>query len=239
VKRAWRVVVVGVVVVVAAGLATGLGACVDDMPPIIAHRALGVGDEAENLPANVPLALAAGFGAEVDIRGDGARPFELGHLRPNGHTLPEVFAELRAAWQPSFAGKMLILDVSNDEDFAVTDGLIGLVYAEIPGTELEALELVVEAANLEMLQRLRTFHDARSPRLNIRFALTYWYATEYTVPDWVDIVVANVSELPEFAHPKPLLIFGVESRNTLRQALMTHSRVLGVITDHPRRAAQW
>ena len=56
-------------------------ACLDGQEPIIiAHRAQGVGLPGQNIPENVPLAFASGFGAEIDVRGDGEKLIELGHL---------------------------------------------------------------------------------------------------------------------------------------------------------------
>lgn len=221
-------------------LALVLGACVGDgRPIIIAHRAQGVGPDGENLPANVPLVFAAGFGAEVDVRGDGARPFELGHLAPNGHDLHEVFAAVAAAWRPDFAGRVLVIDVSDDTGDAVSNGLIDAIYADVAGTELEALQLIVESSNDETLSRMVALQSRRAPALPIRFAQTYWHAPEYTTAAWVDLVATSVTELGEFAHPKPLLLFNVETRNAYRDALTSHSEVFAVITDHPRRAAAW
>lgn len=217
----------------------GTGCVADERPVIIAHRTLGVGADEENLPANVPLAFAAGFGAEVDVRGDGARPLELGHLSPNGHDLLEVFAAVRGAWQPDFAGRILVIDISDDTGDAVTNNLVDVLYAEVPGTELAALDLIVESANDETLARMAAYHAAAGGTLPLRFALTYWHAPEYTAAGFIDLVSTSVTELPAYAHPKPLLLFSVESRNALRDALTSRSTVLGVITDHPRRAAEW
>lgn len=222
-------------------LAAVLAACVpDERPVIIAHRGLGVGEDGENIPANAPCAFALEFGVEFDVRGDGARPFELGHLAPNGHDLYEVFAAIRAEWQPSWAGRVLIIDVSDDTGDVVSNGLIDLIYDEIAGTEQASLDIIVESSTIDSLARLRAYHDARpEPRLALRFAMTYWYSPEYTQPPWIDLVAANVTEIGDFAHPKPLLLFGAETRNTLRQALTSRSDVFGIVTDHPRRVAEW
>jgi hypothetical protein len=209
------------------------------MPPIIAHRSLGIGEPGENVAANVPLALASGFGAEIDVRGDGAQPFELGHLAPNGDTLSDVFAGLRNGWRSSMSGQILILDIANDEGGVVSQHIVDKVYDEIVGTVLVELQIVITGANLEMLAKMRASQDAHTPKLDISFALTYWYAPEYSVPAWVDIVMANARELPTFEHPHPVLLFGVETRAAMREALTSHSEIIGVITDHPRRAANW
>ena len=214
-------------------------ACVDEMPQIIAHRSLGVGEPGENVAANVPVALALGFGAEIDIRGDGKEPFELGHLAPNGDTLHDALSAVRHGWRSSMAERMLILDIANDEGGLVSQSIVAAVYDEVSGNSLADLQFVITGANLEMLARMRALHDVRSPKLDIRFALTYWYTPEYAVPEWVDIVMTNARELPAFAHPHPVLVFGVETRSAMREALTSHSEIIGVITDHPRRAETW
>jgi hypothetical protein len=212
----------------------------DEKPAIIAHRALGVGEDVENLPANVPRAFALGFGAEVDVRGDGDRPYELGHLGPNGHDLFEVFAAIRAAWDPAWAGLILIIDVADDENDVVSSTLVDVIHDEVLGTELASLTIIVQSSTIESLTRLRTRWDARpGPRLPLLFAMTYWYSPEYTQPLWVDAVAANIAELGDFRHPKPILVFGADTRNGIRRALTSRSEILGIVSDHPRRVAAW
>ena len=221
-------------------LCLGAAACGDEKKPrIIAHRALGIGDVGENRPRNVARLMSAGFGVEIDIRGDGRRPFTLGHLSPNGHTLREVFDEILAVWKPSFAGRILVLDVSNDSGDQVSDGIIDFLYEEMLGTELEQLEVIIQSSNEETLARMREAQRQESSRLRISLAITYWIAPEYTTAYWIDLVSTNVREIGSLPHPKPLLLFGIDTRASYREAVDSRNTVVGLLTDHPRRAAQF
>ncbi len=230
-KRVWISIVVFAV--------SGFG-CLDGQEPIIvAHRAQGVGFPGENIPENVPLAFASGFGAEIDVRGDGEKLMELGHLAPEGRELSEVFAAVRDRWEPSFAGRMLIIDVANDTGDRVSENLIDVVCAEVVGTPLEELDLVIESSNLETLARMHAIYSRTPSGLRVRFSKTYWNAPEYTVPAWVDTVSVNIAELPSFSHPHSILVFGVSSRNAYRQVVHSRSTIEAIITEHPHRVASW
>lgn len=216
-----------------------LASCADDAPEfIVGHRAQGVGDTEENRAANVPRLFAEGFGAEIDIRGDGARDFELGHFSPNGDTLGDVFDVLEDTWQPEFAGTVLLLDIANDHADTVSNTLIDFLYDRVPGTPLEALQLIVQSSNIESLARLHGASLHRTGELDLLFALTYWLSTEYTTASWIDLVTGNVSSFGELRHPKPVVLFGVETRSSYRRAIESRAEVIGVITNHPRRIAE-
>ena len=205
---------------------------------IIGHRAQGVGEPGENLAANVPLLFAAGFGAEVDIRGDGKRPFELGHFGPSGESLDDVFIGLEAAWTPIFAGQTLVLDIANDRRDLVSNNLIGFLENRVAGTSLDAIVFVVQSSNIQSLARLQGSYVQSGSTLDVRFALTYWISTEYSTASWINLVVGNVAAFGELSHPKPVLLFGVESRASYRRAVESRNDVIGVITNHPRRVAE-
>jgi hypothetical protein len=205
---------------------------------VIGHRAQGIGASEENRAANVPHLLDAGFGSEIDIRGDGALPFELGHFGPNGDTLEGVLAAIEAAWQPQWQGRWLVLDIANDRGDEVSNNLINYLYERVPSTRLEDIRVVVQSSNEQSLARMQSAHVTRGESLDIRFALTYWISTEYTTASWVDLVAGNVSAFGELNHPKPVILFGVETRASFRRALESRNDVIGVITNHPRRIAE-
>jgi len=205
---------------------------------IVGHRALGLGVSEENRAANVEGLFRAGFGAEIDIRGDGEAPFTLGHLRSNGDTLAEVFDRLEAAWDPSFAEQVLLLDIANDQDDTVSNDLISYLFGRVGGSVLTDLPIIVQSSNIESLARLQGAYRQRGGGLQLRFALTYWLSTEYTTPGWIDLVTGNVSSMGEMPHPKPVALFGVDTRASFRRAVESRNDVIGVITNHPRRIAE-
>lgn len=204
-------------------------------PQIIAHRAQGVGEPGENLPGNVPLALAQGFGAEVDLRGDGDTALALGHLAPNGHDLAELLDVLQKQWQEDFAGKLLVLDVANDSDARVSATLTDSLLDRVTGTELAQLHYIVQSSTWDSLAHMHSLYVARRSEVKMGFAMTFWWSPEYTVPGWVDYVTTNVSELGDYPHPRPVLLFGVETRSSFRISQRAQSQIDGLITDHPRR----
>ena len=216
---------------------TGCGG--EQRPNIIAHRAQGVGTHGENIVENVSLCFEAGFGAEIDIRGDGSLEMELGHLEPNGRDLGEVFKTLRSAWEPGFAGRILVIDVANDGGNRVSDGLIRYLHERVPGTELATLRFIIQSSNEESLDRLQAHFDDEPEKLDIAFATTYWTAPELTPPDGLDLVTTHAKELGDAPYPKPVMLFGVESRSVYRSAVRSASEIHAVITDHPRRIAEF
>jgi hypothetical protein len=219
-------------------LAFALSGCAADASLIvIGHRAQGVGETGENLAANVPLLFDAGFGAEVDIRGDGRRPFALGHFGPGEESLDDVLDRLETAWQPQYAGQTLVLDIANDRSDAVSNNLVAYLDGRVAGSPLEDVVFIVQSSNLQSLARLQGAYVQRASSLDVLFALTYWISNEYSTPSWVDLVTGNVSAFGELAHPKPVMLFGVESRASYRRAAESRNDVIGVITNHPRRIA--
>lgn len=215
-------------------------ACTHEQRPlIIAHRAQGVGEHGENVVGNVPKCFEEGFGAEIDVRGDGELDFELGHLEPQGHDLAEVLGAIDAGWESDWAGLVLIVDIANDGGDRVSGGLMQFLHERVMQTKLEQLRFVVQSSNEETLDRLIA-HNADLPvALDVRFATTYWTAPEYTPPDRLDLVTANAKELGDLPYPKPVMLFGVESRAVYRSVAASTSDVYAVITDHPRRIAEF
>jgi hypothetical protein len=214
-----------------------VGCAADGDLIVIGHRAQGVGETGENLAANVPLLFDAGFGAEVDVRGDGSRPFTLGHFGPGDDTLDDVLDRVEETWQPHYAGRYLVLDIANDRSDAVSNNLIAYLDGRITGTPLEEVVFVVQSSNLQSLARLQGAYVQRASSLGVLFALTYWISTEYSTASWVDLVTGNVAAFGEMMHPKPVLLFGVETRASYRRAAESRNNVIGVITNHPRRIA--
>lgn len=220
-------------------LLPALAACTHEQHPlIIAHRAQGVGEHGESVVENVAKCFEAGFGAEIDVRGDGELDFELGHLEPQGHDLAEVFAAIDAAWELDFVGRVLVIDIANDGGNRVSDGLMTFLHKAVEQTKLEQLRFVIQSSNEETLDRLLAHHADAGGALDVRFATTYWTAPEYTPPDGLDLVTANAKEIGDLPYPKPLMLFGVESRAMYRNVEMSASDVYAVITDHPRRIAE-
>ena len=205
---------------------------------VIGHRAQGIGSSGENRALNVPHLFDAGFGAEIDIRGDGELQFELGHFTANGDSLEGALGGIQAAWRLDWQGRWLVLDIANDRGDQVSNNLINYLYQRVPGTDLEGVRLVVQSSNEQSLARMQSAHVTRGELLDIRFALTYWVSTEYTTASWVDLVAGNVSAFGELSHPKPVVLFGVETRASFRRALESRNDVVGVITNHPRRISE-
>lgn len=220
-------------------VASAVSACAHEQYPlVIAHRAQGVGEHGENIVANVPKCFAAGFGAEIDVRGDGELDFELGHMEPQGHDLAEALEAIDQEWEYEFEGRVLIVDVANDGGDRVSDGLVRFLHEAVPGTSLTKLRFVIQSSNEETLDRMIAHYREEPEPLDIRFATTYWTSPELTPPDWLDLVTANAKEIGELPQPKPLMLFGVESRAMYRNVARSSSDVYAVITDHPRRIAE-
>lgn len=232
----WRVcsrTLVPTLLVVSAALA---GCDQAPRPRIISHRAHGVaGVFEENKASNVPALMTNGFGVEIDIRADGERPFELGHNGPQGENLEDVLTSLEDVWTDELAGQILVLDISNDDDDGITRRLIPYLEERVPGTVLEELDFIVQVSQEPSLLAMRVQADDRDLPFSIRFALTQWIAPEYTVPEWVDFLVGNINEMPTYPFPKPLILFGVQSRSSYEQVVNHPAEVFGVLTDHPRR----
>ena len=205
---------------------------------IVAHRAHGIGSVEENRADNVVPLFEAGFGVEVDIRGDGEEPFALGHFGPNGDTLGDVLDEIEAAWQPQWVDRVLFADIANDRADAVSNGLVNFLVDRLDGSAIAGLQIIVQSSNIQSLARLQGAYVQRGSPHDIRFALTYWISTEHTTPSWIDLVTGNVSAFGELPHPKPVVLFGVETRAAYRRVRELRSDVIGVISDHPRRVAE-
>lgn len=219
------------------GLVAVVAGCDPPRPAIIAHRSQGVGEPGENKVANMPLVLEAGFGLELDVRADGVLPFELGHNSPEGETLDEALDAIEAAWQPSFAGLPLVVDIADDDRDRVTETLVPHLLERIEGSELRDLGWILQNSSETSLGRLQAAYAAADTDVELKFGLTLWTVVEYSIPSWVDYVVTNVNELPSWPHPKPLILFGVASRASYEQVESSASEVAGVLTDHPRRIA--
>jgi hypothetical protein len=225
-----------VLVVMSLMVATMGGCDQDPRPLIISHRAHGVaGVFEENKASNVPLLIADGFGVEIDIRADGERPFELGHNGPQGENLDDVLTSIEERWTDDMAGRLLVLDVSDDEDDGITRGLIPYLEERIPGSVLAELVFIVQVSQEPSLLAMKVQADERDLPFDVRFAFTQWIAPEYTVPEWVDYLVGNINEMPTYPFPKPLILFGVQSRSSYEQVVNHPAEVFGVLTDHPRR----
>lgn len=214
-------------------------ACAAEQHPlIVAHRAQGVGEHGENIVANVPRCFEAGFGVEIDVRGDGELDFELGHLEPQGEDLAAALDALEDAWELDWSGRVLVIDVANDGGNRVSDGLMGFLNERIAATKLDQLRIVIQSSNEATLDRMSAHFQDTGAALDVRFATTYWTTPEYTPPGVVDLVTANAKELGSMPYPKPMMLFGVESRAVYRDAVSSDSEVYAVITDHPRRIAE-
>ena len=168
-------------------------------PIIIAHRATGLGAKGENQVSNVAPLMSAGFGVEIDIRADGDLQFELGHFAPQGGTLLEVLDALKADWEPGFEGKVLVIDVVNDQSDLISSKLMTFLDEQVSGTELEDLAFIVQSSSLQSLIRLRATRGADSA-LDIRMALTYFAVQDYTVSE-CDLVTTPAAELGDFRYP--------------------------------------
>lgn len=224
--KGWQLLVV---------LSFGCGRAQD--PLIVAHRAQGVGPPGENMVANAAAALQAGFGVELDIRGDGELRFELGHLSPSGQTLGDALTAVEAGWDPDMAGQLLVLDIANDRGDQVSGELLEYLRFRLEGSPLRALHFIVQSSTVESLARLFASLDPEVTPLTVSFAMTYWSSPEYTLPDWVDLLSTSVREMGGYPYPRPLLLFGVEERAAYRAAVNAPGEVFALITDHPRRLA--
>jgi|GEM_PF-2135861 len=215
--------------------ATWAAGCAPTSHPIIAHRAQGLGLGGENEVANIVPALDAGFGVEIDIRGDGALPFELGHNAPEGETLDDALDAIDEAWRDDFVGLPFVLDIADDEQDRVSNELVAHLLDRVEGTDLARLDWIVQSSNETALGRLQAAWAAAETDVDVGFGLTLWTTIEYAVPSWVDYVVTNVNEVPSWPHPKPLILFGVADRSSYRQLQNSPSDVAAILTDHPRR----
>lgn len=208
-----------------------------DKPLIISHRAQGFGAVGENLVENVPLALEEGFGVEIDLRGDGERRFELGHNFPEGDNLEDTIVAIEEAWTDDMAGLPFFLDIANDAGDQVSREMLPYLDERLADSPVKDLILIVESANEETLARMDEQRLQLETPLDVRLSLTYWTIVSRTAPRWLDYVTGHQGEIGRFTHPKPLLLFGVDSRASWRQARTMEADVYGVIVDHPRRWA--
>ena len=202
---------------------------------VFSHRARGIGSNDENNPENALLALAEFDGVEVDIRGDGPDQYSLGHFRPNEHTLEELLILTKNNWQSEFVGKYLLLDIANDSGQHVSDSLIDDLIEMIGNSNLNQLKYIILASVENILVRCQTRYRGLESLASIEFAMTYFSVTSFTPPDQANFVLTNVSELPDNLLPKPVILFGVESRQTFMQSRANNNEVFGLVSDHPRR----
>ena len=206
-----------------------------EKPILVSHRAQGFGVVGENLVENVPLPLLEGVGVEIDIRGDGDREFELGHNVPEGETLEEALTAIENAWTDDMAGLPVFLDIANDAGDRVSRGMLPYLDERLVDSPLKDLIFVVESANEETMSRLDEQRQNLTIDLDVRLSLTYWTIVSRTAPRWLDYVTGHQGEIGHFTHPKPLLLFGADSRASWRQAREMDAEVYAVIVDHPRR----
>ena len=208
-------------------------------PLIIAHRAQGVEGTGENEIGDTVRALREDFGVEIDIRGDGEDRYELGHNLPEGRTLNDALDAVQRAWDDDFESLPFIIDIANDKDDVVSDTLSKWLIKRVEGNVLEKLDFIVQSSNEESLARMRTSWKDADTDVEIRFGMTLWTVVEYTTPRWLDFVVTNVSELPSWRHPTPLILFGVASRSSYERVENSQSEIFAVLTDHPRRIREF
>jgi hypothetical protein len=226
-----------------------------NQPEIVAHRALGFTEGGEeNQPHNVLLAFQNGFGAEIDLRTDGegcaegedpgeTGCFDMGHSKPNGHRFSEVIAQLAEGWEAGFDHHTLVIDIANDSDNLVSTNLMEYLFRALPANGLETLKLLVQSSAFEDLEVLRfaydQYLDGGGAPLDLRIAITYFANPELPLPEYVDAMVCNISELPSLPEvPQEVAVFGVDSWGGWKQALFSSSRVTMVITDYPYRFAE-
>ncbi len=222
-----------------------LTACTLNEPILVAHRALGVVEDAEeNQPNHVVAAFEQGFGAEIDIRldGDGCSGdpslaevegcFDLGHTEPNGHTLANV---VDAVWAlPELpSGRPLILDIVNDPDHLTVLQLLAYLASVDP----LPLPVVVQTSSAEGLAMLDALRNDSLVDGDLSFALTYFTNPEFTAPAGADLIISNIAELPASPMPVPVAVFGVATESAWSQAVYAASDVRWVITDFPGRFA--
>jgi hypothetical protein len=223
-----------------------LAGCTVNDPVIVAHRALGVGDDdAENNPGHAVEALEAGFGVELDIRldgeGCGGDPwraasegcFDLGHTQPNGHTLADLVDLLPELRYPDpRSSPPLVLDVVNDPDRAVSLQILEYVAWHVPDSQ----PVIVESSSEDGLAIVAGERTRVRPDDPVLLGLTYFADPEFTVPDYVDILVVNIAELPSAPLLVPVAVYGVASASTWKMTRYATSDVAWVITDFPTRA---
>ena len=220
-----------------------LAECTLNEPILVAHRALGVVEDAEeNQPAHVVTAFEQGFGVEIDIRldGDGCEGdpslagsqgcFDLGHTEPNGHTLADV---IDAVWGlPELpAGRPLILDIVNDPDHLTVRHLLPYLGSVDP----LPVPVVVQTSSTEGLAMLDALRDETPVDGDLSFGLTYFTNPEFTAPPGADLIISNIVELPASPMPVPVAVFGVATESAWSQAVYAASDVRWVITDFPGR----
>ena len=121
----------------------------------------------------------------------------------------------------------------------LNDGLMQFLHEAVFQTKLEQLRFVVQSSNEETLDRLLAHHEDTPGTIDVRFATTYWTTPEFTPPEWLDLVTANAKEIGDMPYPKSLMLFGVESRAMYRNVATSANDVYAVITDHPRRIAEF
>jgi hypothetical protein len=219
--------------------------CTLNAPIVVAHRALGVHESGEeNLPSNALIALEAGFGVELDLRldGDGCEGdpwraavegcFDLGHTVANGYTLADVvplLAEIQVRHGED--APPLVLDVVNDPDRAVSEQLMVYLSRNAPAN----YPILVESSSEDGVAILSGRRAALVTPSAVQLGITYFADPEFTVPDFVDLVVVNIAELPPAPLPAPVAVYGVASASSWKSALYATSDVQWVITDFPTR----
>ncbi len=206
---------------------------------IIAHRAQGIGEHGENIATNVQPLMMAGFGVEVDIRADGTRTFELGHFSANGYNLEDVLQDILDKWQPELESSTLVLDISDDTLKGVSTNLLQFLYAFTAGNQLETLHYIIQSSTEDSLARMEQTHVLLGGTLNIQFMQTYWITPAFTPALWLDFLGVNLREIGEFRYPKPFFVFDVNTRASFRRVGELRSDVAGIITNHPRRVAEF
>lgn len=227
-------------------------ACSRQTPGIVAHRALGVAESPEeNSPANVVLAFQQGFGAEVDLRVDGPGCegdlnrlstegcFDLGHVRSNGYTLADVLNLLDVHWTESFGGQVLLLDIANDTDRALTQTLLSYLRHRLSNSPLSTLKIYVQSSSVEGIALLRGQLEAEPVDFPLLLGITWFANPALTVPDSADFAIVHISELPLVEMPVPVGVFGVASEASYKQAVYAESEVVFVITDFPSRVVRF
>ncbi len=220
-------------------------ACRLNEPIVISHRALGGdGGGEENLPGPALGLLAEGFGVELDVRldgdgcgGDPSRAllegcFDLGHTSPNGHTLDEL-VPLIADIEHEGPPPPLLIDIVNDPERAVSTQILPYLAANLPS----GYPVLVQSSSVSSVAMLTVSRADLAVDTDIRVGVTYFADPEFTVPDFVDLVVVNIAELPPAPMPVPVAAYGVASASSWKSALYASSDVEWVITDFPTRAA--
>jgi len=109
--------------------------------------------------------------------------------------------------------------------------------AALPGTVLGQTPILLESSSLDGLAMIHASVETLHPDLDLRLAVTYFADPELTVPDYVDVVVTHIGELPTDPMPVPVAAFGVATQSSVKAAMYASSDVRWVITDVPTRVA--